>query len=142
MKTILAISRGIWLVKLSWAQTCWNNGSWVSELEYEAHEWFTGAKKARLQKASGKDLLFTNLTFFIGTKTNFPEDVLQQVLKNLGGKISTNIESVDYCISGFSQIPQVANLKGAAPVIVKETWIFDALTEWCIPDPKDYAPEY
>jgi len=141
LKTIVAISRGIHLVHHNWLTESWTAGIWLDEDTFPVGDWFPGARPSRLARETGEQLIFSDKTFFIGTKTSFPEKTLQEVIEALGGRVCRLMEGVDICISGCSLLPQIKNLSGAPPPVVTETWIFDALSNWVWPDITLYKPK-
>jgi len=138
LKTIVAISRGVCIVRKEWMIESQKANRWLKEEDFDVDEWFPGAKESqRAHETHTSNLLFSSMTFYIGNNMIFPKNTLQKVLESLGGKVNFEPEGVKIRIEG--------TLKGLrenqSSKIVTESWVFDSLVAWKILNVNDYQPK-
>jgi len=140
LKTIVAIARGMHVVHPEWLTQSNKAGRWLCEYNFNVDMWFPGNTLYKRAHENSDQLFKKKKKFFIGTKTNFPEKILREVIEVLGGQVCHSMSGVDICISGYSMLPQLKNIEDPPPVVM-ETWVFDALSQWQCPPPADYQPK-
>jgi hypothetical protein len=136
LKTIVALSRGISLVRKEWIIESKKANCWLKDEEFNVDEWFPGAKHSqRAHDTHPTHLLFSSTTFFIGNNIVFPKKTLQKVLESLGGKVNIDPAGVDIRIEGTLPTGKKHS------TIVTESWVFDSLVVWKKLNVKDYLPK-
>jgi hypothetical protein len=85
LKTVLGIANGAWLVKSSWIDSCVEEGGWSNPDDFEASEWFPGARKSRNAGPKGK--IFSKFKFFLHGEFEISHDDLRSVICMAGGEI-------------------------------------------------------
>jgi len=124
LKTIVALSRGICLVRKEWIIESKKVNYWLKDEDFNVDKWFPGAKYSQTAHDPPTNLLFNATTFFIGNNIVFPKETLQKVLESLGGKVNLVPEGVDIRIEGTLPTGKIHS------TIVTESWVFDSLVVW------------
>jgi len=137
LKTIVALSKGICLVRKEWIIESKKANCWLKDEDFNVNEWFPGAKYSqKAHETHPINLLFSSTTFFIGKNIAFPKNTLQRVLESLGGKVNLVPEGADIHIEGT--LPAGHNHQNST--IVTESWVFDSLSNWKLLNYKNYHP--
>jgi len=145
LKVMQAIARGIFVVKPEWITESKKQSKWLDPAKFEASDWFPGAKKLRTNRLADKPLLLADKRIYIGTATGLSPRDLASLVQYSGGQIVSTVPQADIVIGGKRPKRQVVVadgqlLAGEAPV-VKEEWLFDALSKGKLPDTDDYVIE-
>jgi len=135
LKTIVAISRGLHLVRTEWILESMKANCWLKEENFGVEDWFPGANISQRAHEMHENLLFSSTTFFIGNGTVFPVQTLQRVLESLGGNITHIPIEADIRID--STLPK--NRKENSTTVT-ENWVFDSLVLWQKQNPTSYLP--
>jgi hypothetical protein len=99
-KVLLAIARGIWVLKFDWILASIGSAEWIDEEKFETVDWFSGCKKSRVNRLKGKKGLLDGIKICVSTKnTSLSIVELRLLVEAAGGRLVITPKECDYCIT-------------------------------------------
>lgn len=139
LKVLSALAAGIWVVSFEWISKSLEADKWVPCSPYETIK-FPGAKKSRVARkgvSSQDTLLLAGKTLLLSGRMDPPREKLSEMVKHLGGTLTTVLASADYVVA----TPEGASIaKGAKCPVLSVEWLLDAISQYQLPDTQ--LPKY
>lgn len=139
---VVAISKGLWVLKKAWIDMCLNVGYLVDESSFELVDVWKGTKLSRILHSKGSSDLFAGITFKIdGTKSskddNYYYRKCKQMILNSGGSISSSPMFANYIIinpttyhRAFLKTNLALDKDSQEKPIIRSEYIMDCISSW------------
>jgi len=131
-----ALAQGSWIVTLPWIRNSLKNKKWLDPIGYEATRFHCGARSSREAKESNKPRLFENIKFYLSEHTELSHNSVAEILKFAGGLVVDELTAdVGYYVTADDETFEAKPEHGQ---VIKETWIYDCLSQYSLRDCHDY----